>query len=132
MLEGSNVPRRGSCSVNFDVQGDASWEQLVAELRSMENQPVVIESDSADWDECGCCMFRVELKPPESDGEKGQRGIYYDLGEALIVIYECEILEAETSVGYVGITTATRRLRISRSQVELDERDEAPGRLVAA
>ena len=39
----------------------------------------------------------------------------YELEGATIVIYRSEILEAEVTAGYIGITTATRILPVSRA-----------------
>ena len=119
----------GSDAMMFDIQTDASWEQLVAELEAMEGRRVNVESDSADPEECGRCSFQAELKPPEVYPGAGDEALRYDLEGAAIVIHRSEIVEAEVTAGYIGIKTATRSLTVSR-YVEPGGKDGRPGHLV--
>jgi hypothetical protein len=117
--------------VMFDI-ADATWDRLVAELRSMEGWSVAVEIESASRDECGYRSFEAELEAPEIDGAAGCEALSYQLDGPSIEIHQTEVLGAEASVGYVGITTGTRFLTITRC-VELPRPEEGrSGHVVSA
>jgi hypothetical protein len=114
-------------AMTFDIQADASWEQLISELEAMEGRRVIVQIQPAAAGELGRCWFTTELKPPKTWGEEGSEAILYEQEGAGILIYRDSIIAAEWTAGFVGITTKTRYLTIGRYVEEGIAREAPPG-----
>jgi hypothetical protein len=131
MTKGQTMGKMLPDAMTFDIQADARWDQLVSELEAMEGRRVIVAIGPANAEERGTCSFIIELKSPEIHNEEGREAIYYQLEEAMILIYRSSIIAAEWTAGYIGIRTDSRYVTITRYVEEGIPREKPQGELVA-